>query len=156
MTQCYLIRFCFALFISFLSPTYSFFLYFSFSLTPSLSLFLVFPLSLVLSSEDEERLVRDLFRDYNKLIRPVEVMNMTVEVQFGLNFIQLINVVSLTVCTLIFFSAHPPHPIPPSCFSSSFSSPLLRRVRVRRRRRRRHFSVLRVGEYLSCSVHFST
>lgn len=49
----------------------------------------------VICSEDEERLVRDLFRDYNKLIRPVEVMNMTVEVQFGLNFIQLINVVSI-------------------------------------------------------------
>lgn len=47
-----------------------------------------------MGSEDEERLVRDLFRDYNKLIRPVEVMNKTVEVQFGLSFIQLINVVS--------------------------------------------------------------
>ncbi|GFY44199.1 acetylcholine receptor subunit beta-like 1 [Trichonephila inaurata madagascariensis] len=46
-----------------------------------------------MASEDEERLVRDLFRDYNKLIRPVEVMNKTVEVQFGLSFIQLINVV---------------------------------------------------------------
>lgn len=47
----------------------------------------------VLCSEDEERLVRDLFRDYNKLIRPVESMNETVQVEFGLNFIQLINVV---------------------------------------------------------------
>ncbi|GBN71693.1 hypothetical protein AVEN_55610-1 [Araneus ventricosus] len=45
-------------------------------------------------SEDEERLVRDLFRDYNKLIRPVEAMNQTVVVEFGLSFIQLINVVS--------------------------------------------------------------
>ncbi|GFR29877.1 acetylcholine receptor subunit beta-like 1 [Trichonephila clavata] len=43
-------------------------------------------------SEDEERLVRDLFRDYNKLIRPVEAMNQTVVVEFGLSFIQLINV----------------------------------------------------------------
>lgn len=50
-------------------------------------------------SEDEERLVRDLFRDYNKLIRPVESMNQTVVVEFGLSFIQLINVVS----TLIHF-----------------------------------------------------
>ncbi|XP_023240037.1 acetylcholine receptor subunit beta-like 1 isoform X1 [Centruroides sculpturatus] len=50
---------------------------------------LVFPAN---CSEDEERLVRDLFRDYNKLIRPVEVMKETVEVQFGLSFIQLINV----------------------------------------------------------------
>lgn len=48
----------------------------------------------VRGSEDEERLVRDLFRDYNKLIRPVERMNETVDVSFGLSFIQLINVVS--------------------------------------------------------------
>lgn len=47
----------------------------------------------VLCSEDEERLVRDLFRDYNKLIRPVESMNDTVKVRFGLSFVQLINVV---------------------------------------------------------------
>uniref|UniRef100_A0AAN0LHC3 Nicotinic acetylcholine receptor n=1 Tax=Polyphagotarsonemus latus TaxID=1204166 RepID=A0AAN0LHC3_9ACAR len=44
------------------------------------------------SSEDEERLVRDLFRDYNKLIRPVEMINMTVEVLFSMSLIQLINV----------------------------------------------------------------
>lgn len=55
-------------------------------------LLLALRLAPVLASEDEERLVRDLFRDYNKLIRPVEIMNMTVEVQFGLSFIQLINV----------------------------------------------------------------
>ena len=52
---------------------------------------------IVLCSEDEERLVRDLFRDYNKLIRPVEVMNDTVDVEFKLSFIQLINVVSIKV-----------------------------------------------------------
>lgn len=44
------------------------------------------------ASDDEERLVRDLFRDYNKLIRPVEFVNETVEVEMGLSFIQLINV----------------------------------------------------------------
>ncbi|CAG0899685.1 unnamed protein product [Darwinula stevensoni] len=44
-------------------------------------------------SEDEERLVRDLFRGYNKLIRPVENMSQTVDVKFGLAFVQLINVV---------------------------------------------------------------
>ena len=87
-TQCYLIRFSFCIFLSrFLLLVFPLPL----SLHPPSSL----SLSLVLSSEDEERLVRDLFRDYNKLIRPVEVMNMTVEVQFGLNFIQLINVVSV-------------------------------------------------------------
>lgn len=46
----------------------------------------------VFASEDEERLVRDLFRDYNKLIRPVEYVNQTVEVELGLSMIQLINV----------------------------------------------------------------
>lgn len=47
----------------------------------------------MIASEDEERLVRDLFRDYNKLIRPVEINNMTVEVLFSMSLIQLINVV---------------------------------------------------------------
>ncbi|CAL1286416.1 unnamed protein product [Larinioides sclopetarius] len=55
-----------------------------------------------MASEDEERLVRDLFRDYNKLIRPVEAMNKTVEVQFGLSFIQLINVVSRDLLQLTY------------------------------------------------------
>lgn len=49
-------------------------------------------------SEDEERLVRDLFRGYNKLIRPVQNMTQKVDVRFGLAFVQLINV----VCTYSF------------------------------------------------------
>lgn len=55
---------------------------------PPLSAFSLLPLfpnlsSLltVLCSEDEERLVRDLFRDYNKLIRPVQALNETVIVR---------------------------------------------------------------------------
>ncbi|KAG9511311.1 Acetylcholine receptor subunit beta-like 1, partial [Fragariocoptes setiger] len=48
--------------------------------------------SLVSASEDEARLARDLLRDYNRLIRPVEHLNQTVEVELGLSFIQLINV----------------------------------------------------------------
>uniref|UniRef100_A0A336M7W8 CSON013285 protein n=1 Tax=Culicoides sonorensis TaxID=179676 RepID=A0A336M7W8_CULSO len=44
------------------------------------------------ASEDEERLVRDLFRGYNKLIRPVQNMTQKVDVRFGLAFVQLINV----------------------------------------------------------------
>ena len=48
-------------------------------------------------SRDEERLVRDLFRGYNKLIRPVQNMTQKVQVAFGLAFIQLINVVSSSV-----------------------------------------------------------
>ncbi|XP_034948883.1 acetylcholine receptor subunit beta-like 1 [Chelonus insularis] len=43
-------------------------------------------------SNDEERLVRDLFRGYNKLIRPVPNMTEKVHVKFGLTFVQLINV----------------------------------------------------------------
>jgi len=55
-----------------------------------------FPLCfLVSASEDEERLVRDLFRGYNKLIRPVQNMTQKVGVRFGLAFVQLINVVSV-------------------------------------------------------------
>lgn len=50
--------------------------------------------STVKCSEDEERLVRDLFRGYNKLIRPVQNMTQKVDVRFGLAFVQLINVVS--------------------------------------------------------------
>jgi Neurotransmitter-gated ion-channel ligand binding domain len=48
-----------------------------------------------LCSQEEERLVRDLFRGYNKLIRPVQNMTQKVEVAFGLAFIQLINVVRI-------------------------------------------------------------
>lgn len=50
---------------------------------------------IVSASEDEERLVRDLFRGYNKLIRPVQNMTQKVGVRFGLAFVQLINVVSV-------------------------------------------------------------
>lgn len=39
-------------------------------------------------------MVRDLFRGYNKLIRPVQNMTQKVDVRFGLAFVQLINVVS--------------------------------------------------------------
>lgn len=49
------------------------------------------------ASEDEERLVRDLFRGYNKLIRPVQNMTQKVGVRFGLAFVQLINVVSVFI-----------------------------------------------------------
>lgn len=55
-------------------------------------------------SEDEERLVRDLFRGYNKLIRPVQNMTQTVDVRFGLAFVQLINVVSWPSSRRFFFA----------------------------------------------------
>ena len=53
----------------------------------------IFILFTGLCSQEEERLVRDLFRGYNKLIRPVQNMTQKVKVAFGLAFIQLINVV---------------------------------------------------------------
>ena len=58
-------------------------------------------------SRDEERLVRDLFRGYNKLIRPVENMTQKVEVAFGLAFIQLINVVSISSSSFSSFTMIP-------------------------------------------------
>ncbi|KAJ6636927.1 Acetylcholine receptor subunit beta-like 1 [Pseudolycoriella hygida] len=54
--------------------------------------FIYFFCKQVTCSEDEERLVRDLFRGYNKLIRPVQNMTQKVDVRFGLAFVQLINV----------------------------------------------------------------
>lgn len=57
-------------------------------------LLIIFWAKLSFCSEDEERLVRDLFRGYNKLIRPVQNMTQKVDVRFGLAFVQLINVVS--------------------------------------------------------------
>ena len=59
-----------------------------------------------LCSQEEERLVRDLFRGYNKLIRPVQNMTQKVEVAFGLAFIQLINVVSWSNKEYILIEAH--------------------------------------------------
>lgn len=56
-----------------------------------------------LCSQEEERLVRDLFRGYNKLIRPVQNMTEKVDVAFGLAFIQLINVVSALTTFLLLF-----------------------------------------------------
>ncbi|XP_019410241.1 PREDICTED: acetylcholine receptor subunit alpha [Crocodylus porosus] len=47
---------------------------------------------LVLSSEHETRLVKDLFQNYNKVVRPVEDHHDTVVVTVGLQLIQLINV----------------------------------------------------------------
>ncbi|XP_059822678.1 acetylcholine receptor subunit alpha isoform X2 [Hypanus sabinus] len=47
---------------------------------------------LVLASKDEERLVDTLFKNYNKVIRPVEHHKHFVNVTVGLQLIQLINV----------------------------------------------------------------
>ncbi|XP_008543969.1 acetylcholine receptor subunit beta-like 1 isoform X1 [Microplitis demolitor] len=58
-----------------------------------ISFFLIFTfISVCLCTKDEERLVRDLFRGYNKFIRPVRNMTDKVHVKFGLTFVQLINV----------------------------------------------------------------
>ncbi|CAK9297068.1 unnamed protein product [Gordionus sp. m RMFG-2023] len=49
-------------------------------------------LQFTFASEEEGRLIRDLFRNYNKLIRPVRNRTEHLNVQFGLSLIQLINV----------------------------------------------------------------
>lgn len=48
---------------------------------------------LVLGSEHETRLVENLFKDYNRVVRPVEDHRQAVEVTVGLQLIQLISVV---------------------------------------------------------------
>ena len=60
--------------------------------------------------------MRDLFRGYNKLIRPVQNMTQKVEVAFGLAFIQLINVVSLQKqkMGLIFVASYTSEPKSPT------------------------------------------
>ncbi|XP_009986723.1 PREDICTED: acetylcholine receptor subunit alpha [Tauraco erythrolophus] len=55
-------------------------------------LLLVSAAGLALCYEDETRLVEDLFRDYNKVVRPVEDHRDAVVVTVGLQLIQLINV----------------------------------------------------------------
>lgn len=53
------------------------------------------PTSVSRGSEDEERLIIDIFKGYNHLIRPVpNVTASSVEVSFSLAMILLINVVS--------------------------------------------------------------
>lgn len=54
---------------------------------------LPFAAGLSLCYEHETRLVEDLFRDYNKVVRPVEDHRDAVVVTVGLQLIQLINVV---------------------------------------------------------------
>ena len=73
-------------------------------------------LCLGVGSRDEERLVRDLFRGYNKLIRPVQNMTQKVQVAFGLAFIQLINVVSSPVH--VYYRYLWPRELPISCFQN--------------------------------------
>ncbi|XP_077128767.1 acetylcholine receptor subunit alpha-1-A-like [Ranitomeya variabilis] len=46
----------------------------------------------VLSSEDESRLIKDLFQDYNSVVRPVKKFKDAVVVTVGLQLIQLIDV----------------------------------------------------------------
>lgn len=68
---------------------------------------------LVLGSEHETRLVEKLFKDYNRVVRPVEDHRQAVEVTVGLQLIQLISVVSsgcsrLPVAPTPLSGEHPP------------------------------------------------
>ncbi|KAM4698128.1 acetylcholine receptor subunit alpha-1-A [Rhinophrynus dorsalis] len=55
-------------------------------------IFLFLLAGIVLSSEDESRLISDLFKSYNKVVRPVKAFKDKVFVTVGLQLIQLINV----------------------------------------------------------------
>uniref|UniRef100_A0A8D0DXK5 Cholinergic receptor nicotinic alpha 1 subunit n=1 Tax=Salvator merianae TaxID=96440 RepID=A0A8D0DXK5_SALMN len=57
-----------------------------------LLLLLLVPVALVLCSEHETRLVKDLFENYNQVVRPVSRHTEPVNVTLGLQLIQLINV----------------------------------------------------------------
>uniref|UniRef100_A0A2R8ZN86 Acetylcholine receptor subunit alpha n=1 Tax=Pan paniscus TaxID=9597 RepID=A0A2R8ZN86_PANPA len=59
---------------------------------PLLLLFSLCSAGLVLGSEHETRLVAKLFKDYSRVVRPVEDHRQVVEVTVGLQLIQLINV----------------------------------------------------------------
>lgn len=53
----------------------------------------------VCASEDEDRLMIDLFKGYNNLIQPTKVNNETMIVNFGLQLVLLINVVRSAIST---------------------------------------------------------
>ncbi|XP_063285829.1 acetylcholine receptor subunit alpha-1-B [Pelobates fuscus] len=55
-------------------------------------IFLCLSAGTVIASEDEARLVENLFKTYNKVVRPVETFTDKVVVTVGLQLIQLINV----------------------------------------------------------------
>ncbi|CAH2305790.1 acetylcholine receptor subunit alpha [Pelobates cultripes] len=55
-------------------------------------IFLCLSAETVIASEDEARLVENLFKTYNKVVRPVETFTDKVVVTVGLQLIQLINV----------------------------------------------------------------
>ncbi|KAM8934797.1 acetylcholine receptor subunit alpha-1-A [Pelodytes ibericus] len=55
-------------------------------------IFLLISAGAVFSSEDESRLINDLFKNYNKVVRPVQKFKDKVVVTVGLQLIQLINV----------------------------------------------------------------
>ncbi|NP_001079601.1 acetylcholine receptor subunit alpha-1-A precursor [Xenopus laevis] len=61
-----------------------------FVLTRLILLFLA--ATIIYSSEDESRLINDLFKSYNKVVRPVKAFKDKVVVTVGLQLIQLINV----------------------------------------------------------------
>ncbi|XP_053326825.1 acetylcholine receptor subunit alpha-1-A [Spea bombifrons] len=55
-------------------------------------IFLLISAGMVLPSEDESKLIKDLFKKYNKVVRPVQKFKEPVVVTVGLQLIQLINV----------------------------------------------------------------
>ena len=51
--------------------------------------------SMVKCSDEEERLIKKLFKGYNKLIRPVRNASDAIEITMDLVLLQLINVVNI-------------------------------------------------------------
>lgn len=44
--------------------------------------------------DDEARLVRDLFEDYNETVRPAQDKDLPIEVKFGIAYTQIVDLVN--------------------------------------------------------------
>lgn len=57
-------------------------------------------------AKKEDELLNDLFKEYQKWVRPVETLNGTVQVKFGLAISQLVDVVNIDYFVLKIFHTH--------------------------------------------------
>lgn len=51
--------------------------------------------------DDELRLIQDLFKNYNKNVRPARDKNMPIDVKLGIAYTQIVDLVSLFLKTII-------------------------------------------------------
>lgn len=61
------------------------------------------PHKISLYAKKEDELLNDLFKEYQKWVRPVETLNGTVQVKFGLAISQLVDVVNIDYFVLKIF-----------------------------------------------------